>query len=201
MDREKIEKTIRNFQKHGFGALYFETAAQAADYLAGEIQNTSVGIGGSMTVKQMQLDKRLAENNDVYWHWLAAGRETTRMANASRVYITSANALSENGEIVNIDGTGNRLSAALYGPERVYVVCGINKLEPDLESAIRRARNVASPLNARRIGVNTPCVKGELKCHDCSSPERICRALLITERKPGGVGGMELVLIGESLGY
>ena len=197
----KYDKVLKKFEKHGFAAKYFETAGEASDYLAGEIQNTTVGIGGSMTVKEMKLDERLSPSNQVFWHWKDSSKETVLNANASHVYITSANAISEDGEIVNIDGTGNRVATTLYGPERVYVVCGINKLEPDRSAAIKRARNVAAPLNARRIGAKTPCVKGKLKCHDCSSAERICHALVLTQRKPNGVGRMELVLIGEKLGY
>ena len=197
----KTDKMQKKFEKHGFSFKYFKTAEKAAEYLTKEIQGTTVGIGGCMTAEQMKLDEKLSVNNQVFWHWKNPGRETVLAANAAKVYITSANALSEKGEIVNIDGTGNRLAATLYGPERVYVVCGINKVEPSRSAAVKRARNVAAPLNARRLGAKTPCAKGTMKCHNCSSPERICHALLLTERKPNGVGQMEIVLIGQELGY
>ena len=116
------------------------------------------------------------------------------------VYLTSANAVSAMGEIVNIDGTCNRVAGSLYGFDACYVVCGVNKLTPDLTSAMRRARTIAAPLNARRLGKRTPCaVDG--KCHDCRSPERICRAMAVLMAPPARMRHYEIVLIGEELGY
>ena len=108
--------------------------------------------------------------------------------------------MAETGEIINIDGTGNRVAAVSYGHKKVYIIVGKNKVEPDFEKALFRARNVAAPLNARRLARNTPCVKNELKCHDCKSPERICRTLSVFYTKPSGCE-YEVVLINEELGY
>ena len=116
------------------------------------------------------------------------------------VYLSSANGLSETGEIVNIDGKCNRVAATLFGPKRCIFVCGVNKLRPDLQSAIERARNIAAPLNAKRLNKKTPCaVDG--RCHNCKSPERICRAMVIHMGVPSGFESCEVVLIGEKLGY
>ena len=118
------------------------------------------------------------------------------------VYISSANGVAETGELVNIDGTGNRVSATLYGPEKVYFIVGLNKLAPDLEGAIWRARNIASPLNAKRLNRRTPCAMAEeMKCYDCRSPERICRGMTIHMGPMKGVGETVVVLIDETLGY
>jgi len=110
------------------------------------------------------------------------------------------NGIAETGEIVNIDNTGNRVAATLYGHKKVYLVAGLNKVAPDLSGAIDRARNIAAPPNAKRLGKKTPCaVKGD-RCYDCKSPERICRTLnVLWERPTGSV--YEVILINENLGY
>ena len=103
--------------------------------------------------------------------------------------------------LINIDGTCNRVGGLLYGHEKVYLVVGVNKIAPDYDAALFRARNVAAPLNARRLDRKTPCAQGkELKCYNCASPERICRALTVLWTKPGGAD-YEIVLIDEPMGY
>lgn len=194
-----IEKTIKNLENRGFTAKYFPTAAEAADYLEAEIRGKSVGIGGSMTARDLGLYKRLAKNNTVHGHWQIPGPETIAKANAAEVYITSANAITEQGEILNIDGRGNRLAAQVYGDKKVYYVAGVNKICPDFSSALDRARNVASVKNAARFGLSTPCQADE-KCHDCRSPQRICNALIVHWAPMMGMEG-EVVLIGEEMGF
>ena len=194
-----LEKTIKNLQKRGFGAVYFSTAAEAAAYLKEQIKGTSVGIGGSMTAKDMNLYELLSEENEVYGHWHIPGDETVAKANAAKVYITSANALTEDGEILNIDGRGNRLAAQVYGDKRLYFVVGVNKICPDFNSALDRARNVASVKNAARFGLPTPC-QTDGKCHDCHAPQRICNALMVHWAPMMGMVS-EVVLIGEEMGF
>ena len=197
------EKVLANLKKHGFNALWFETKEDAAQYLCGEIVDSSVGFGGSVTAQTMGIYEKLGEHNEVYWHWYAQDRgEAQKKAAAARVYILSANALAETGEIVNIDGNGNRLASAFYGHERVVFVVGVNKLVPDLPAAIDRARNVASPLNARRLQRKTPCALSEpMRCHDCSSPERICSGMSILYERMWSTPKMDVLLINEELGY
>lgn len=198
-----IEKTIKNLKGRGFKVSYFETKAQAAHYLVGAIADTTVGIGGSVTVEQLGIYPRLMEKNKVYWHWSNGGNAPDEMAQAmnARVYLSSANAISEDGEIVNIDGRGNRVAACLHGKEKVYIISGTNKLCPNLHAAIDRARNVAAPKNAQRLGKNTPCaVKGD-KCYDCRAKERICNSMVIHMGKMSGVGETEVVLVNEELGF
>ena len=198
-----IEKTIRNLKNRGFNARYFATKEEAADELAASLHGTTVGFGGSMTAQQMGLYELLRRENEVYWHWKEEDRAAAQVKAAqAKVYIMSANALAETGEIVNIDGNGNRIASMFYGHDRVIFVVGINKLTPDLQSAIERARNVASPLNARRFGRKTPCVLTEpMRCHDCSGPERICSGMAILMEKMGSIREMDVYLIGEELGY
>ncbi len=196
-----IEKIKKNFEGRGFSFKHFATGAEATAYLEGEIRDTSVGIGGSKTVEALGLFEKLGENNNVAWHWRQDADEARARAAVAEVYITSANGLSENGEIVNIDGMGNRIASNLYGHKRLYIVAGENKLRPDLESAYDRARNIAAPLNARRFGKNTPCATGELRCYDCRREERICRGVSILLEPMMGTEKVEIVLIAEELGY
>ena len=198
-----IESVLGNLKKHGFHALWFETKEEAAQYLCDEIKGSSVGFGGSVTAQAMGLYEKLGECNEVFWHWCAQDRgEAQKKAAAAKVYILSANALSETGEIVNIDGNGNRLASAFYGHERVVFVVGVNKIVPDLSAAIDRARNIASPLNARRLQRKTPCALSEpMRCHNCSSPERICSGMSILYERMWSTPQMDVLLINEELGY
>lgn len=198
MDYQVLKK---NFENHRFHTSYFETKEEAVLYLKEKIQGTTVGFGGSVTSDQMGLYEALKENNTVYWHWKEKGRETLKNAQTAEAYILSANGVSETGEIVNIDGTGNRLSASLFGPKRVFYVVGKNKIAPDLPSAMKRARDVASAKNALRLKRNTPCAaNGGDKCYNCNSPERICNATVILERPCNGME-VEILFINEELGY
>lgn len=188
-------------EKNGFAVRCFATAAEAAEKIAAEVRGKTIGIGGSMTVQELGLYDRLVQENTVYWHWKTPGAETLQKAAAAQVYLLSANAVSATGELVNIDGTGNRIAAALYGHERVIFLVGKNKIAPTLAEAIARARNIAAPKNARRLNRKTPCAQAEpMRCHDCRSPERICNGLAIHARPMGGVR-TEVILIEEELGY
>lgn len=199
-----LEKTIESFRKNGYTVSYFETAAEASEYLNREIDGVSVSSGGSMTVNEMGLIDSLSKHNTYISHWNVPQGMTVQQvlekAMHTDVYLLSANGASENGELVNIDGTGNRIASSFYGHKKVYFILGTNKFEPDLESAIHRARNIASPLNAKRLGKKTPCaVKGD-RCYNCDSPERICNGMSIHFRKMNSCDE-EIVIVGEKLGY
>ena len=199
-----INAIIQNFQKHGFQAVSFPTKEEAAAYLNREIDGVSVAYGGSMTLAQLGLLDLLKTHNDVIGHWNVPDgmtkQEVYAKAAVTDVYLTSANGASESGELVNIDGFGNRVSSALFGHKKIYFIVGTNKFMPTLEKAMWRARNVASPLNAQRLGRKTPCaVKGD-RCYDCSSPERICNGFVIHARKMTSCE-MEVVIVEEPLGF
>lgn len=195
-----MEKVLENLRRRGFVPKLFAAAEDAADYIAGSLSGQTIGFGGSVTVDGMGLYERLGQNNTVLWHWKEKAPDMQRRASAAPVYIASANAIAATGEIVNIDGTGNRVSAMQYGKERVYIVCGVNKLTDTLPEAIRRAREVAAPRNAARLKLRTPCV-ADGKCHDCASPDRICQIEVVLRGKPMGVAQMEVILINQTLGY
>lgn len=194
-----LEKTMKNLEMRGFKVKYFETGKDAAAYVDGEIDGSTVGMGGSKTVEALGLFDMLSAHNDVAWHWRTPGRETLLKALTADCYICSANAITEDGQLLNIDGTGNRISATTFGHKKVFIVAGTNKICPDFDSALSRARNVAAVKNAGRFDIKTPC-KIDGKCHDCRSPQRICNALTVLW---GPMKGMEteVVLIGEELGY
>ena len=193
-----FEEVKKNLEARGFSVSTFSTAAEAAAYLDSAIDGTTVGIGGSMTVQQMGLHEKLAAHNEVHWHWTDGPEARAKAAHAD-VYITSANGLTENGEVINVDGAGNRVASTLYGHKRVYFIIGRNKLAPTYDEALWRARNIAAPKNAQRLGKKTPCaVKGD-RCYDCKSPDRICRGLVVLWGPSMGVE-TEIVLVDEDLG-
>lgn len=195
---EQFDAVKKNLEQRGFTVACFATKEAAAEYLNGAIDGVSVGFGGSGTLEAMGLYDSLSGHNTVYWHWKEGEAARTAAADAE-VYLSSANAIAETGEIVNIDGLGNRAASTLYGHRKLYIVAGRNKLAPDFHQALWRARNVAGPKRARQMNKRTPCaIRGD-RCYDCKSPDRICRGLVVLW---GPTLGMptEVVLIDEELG-
>ena len=194
----------RNLEARGFTVSSFETAAEAATHLNMQIDGATVAFGGSMTLRELGLFESLSAHNTVYSHWNApAGMdaaELQRRAQTSEHYLLSANGLAATGELINIDGTGNRVSSMLFGHKKVWYVVGRNKLAPDYDTALWRARNIAAPKNAQRLGVKTPCAETGDRCYDCKSPQRICRGLVVLWEAVKGCES-EVVLIDEDLGY
>lgn len=201
MDMKRVMAALR---ERRYEVSHFATGEEAALYLDGKIDGRLVGFGDSETMISMGLYERLASHNDVYdpkhprdgMDFYA----TARRCLTTDIFLTSVNGLAETGEMVNIDGTGNRVAGSLFGHEKVYFVVGANKIAPTLEEAAWRARNVAAPLNAERHGYKTPCVIGKDHCYDCKSPQRICNAQTIYWRKMNHTA-MEVVLIDEHLGF
>lgn len=193
-----FEVVKKNLEARGFAVTVCETAAEAAAYLNKAIDDKTVGIGGSLTIKELDIHNKLVLHNEVYWHWL--GGQTDRdLAAGADVYLTSANGLAETGEIVNIDGVGNRVASTAYGHEKVYFVIGRNKLVPTFEEAVWRARNIAAPKNAQRLGFKTPCAVKADRCYDCRSKERVCRSLVVLWGPSMGME-TEVILVNEDLG-
>ena len=204
MERKNFDTLAKKLISLGYTVHCFETSTEASVYLNEQIHNQTVGFAGSMTLEKMGLYERLSEHNEVHWHHRIPEGKTSKdvrlKANAATIYITSVNGISENGEIVNIDANCNRVASSFYGHEKVYFVIGENKIAKDYESALYRARNIAGTLNAKRLGVKTPCAEKADRCYDCKSPERICRGLSVLWSKPM-TGEFEVILIHEELGY
>ena len=203
-----IEKTIKALERNKFIVHYFETGSEAVTYLKNRIQNKCVAIGDSRTLLEIGVHDALSEVNedvtDIQRPLPGESFRDTALRTMGRdVFLTSVNALAQTGEMVNIDGTGNRVAASLFGSQEVFFVLGINKITPDLSSAIYRARNVAAPLNSKKNKKSAlnPCATLEEKCYDCGSPDRICNALTIYYKKMRNMQTMEVIIINESLGF
>ena len=201
MDFTKLKNSLEGL---GYIVSEFNDAEEATKHLSNQLSNRTIGIGGSVTVDEMKLYDALVSHNDVYWHMRLpenmSAMEARKRANLADFYISSVNGIAETGEIINIDNTGNRVSAISFGHDKVYLIVGENKIASSYEEALDRARNIAAPLNAKRLGVKTPCaIKGD-KCYDCKSPQRICRNFSVLWKKPTG-SEYEVILIHEKLGY
>lgn len=186
LSKEQINTLISNFAKRNIEALYFDTLDEAKAKIIEIIPTEAViGIGNSQTLKKMDISRVLTlKGNRVYDKTLAKSKaeikELKKKSLLTDWYITGSNAVSLEGHIVNIDHSGNRVAAMIYGPEKVIVVVGTNKIEDTLENAMKRARNHAAPLNAKRAGYNPPCI--ELKrCVDCSTKDRVCYNVVTIE--------------------
>ncbi len=199
---------IRNFKKRGIDGIYCESRADAVLEICRHIPAGSlVGLGGSETVIESGLLDALRKMNlrllDRYKEGVSKEEinEMRLQGLLSDIFIMSSNAVSADGRLVNIDGTGNRAAALIFGPKKVIVLAGMNKVAPGLDAAIARARNVAATANSLRVGVDTPCSHTGF-CQDphCHPPQRICCQLVVTEScmTPGRI---RVVLVGEDLGY
>ena len=195
-DFSKVEQALKD---RGYAVSTFSTAQEAAAYLDRQIDGKTVGFGGSVTLQDMGLYELLSRHNTVIWHWKSKDPAARRDALMTQIYISSVNGLAQTGEMVNIDGSGNRVAATLFGHEKVYFVIGRNKLAPTYEEALWRARNIAGPKNARRLGLKTPCAAKADRCYDCKSPDRICRGL-VTLWSPMLDMAAEVLLVDEDLG-
>ncbi|MCI9588797.1 MAG: LUD domain-containing protein [Oscillospiraceae bacterium] len=196
---EALKQTL---EQNGFTVTVCATGAEAAAYLNRVIDGTTVGCGGSMTLRQLDLYRSLGMHNTLYYHGISEDpQEARRKAMTTEVYLLSANGIAEDtGEIINIDGTGNRVASTLFGHRRVYFVAGRNKVSPDFAAALHRVRNVVAPKNAQRLGCKTPCAVKADRCYNCKSPERICRGLVVHYQKMLSME-MEVVMVDEDLGF
>ena len=199
------QKMINNLKRRNFEAFYCPTAAEAVEKVSSLIPDgSSVTWGGSMTIRDMGLTAALHKRDlDILDRDLAADRDEAqriyREAFNVDYYLSSVNAISEDGVIVNIDGNGNRVAAITFGPKKVILVVGLNKVTQDVESALARARSTASPINAARFDIKTPC-RADGTCHNCNSPESICNYIHFM-RNSHPAGRHTVVLVGEDLGY
>lgn len=196
---------VENLNKLHFEAYYCPTAAEALEKALSLIpEKSSVSWGGSMTIRDMGLTQALHERDYTVID-RDLGKTPEEVAELHRkglladYFLTSTNAISEDGVLVNIDGTGNRLAAICFGPKNVIVICGMNKVAKDVDAAIKRARSYAAPINSMRFMGKTPCaITG--KCHNCTSTECICNQILIT-RVCRPAQRIKVILVGEDMGF
>ena len=209
-DRERLFRVKEALEKNGFKVVVASSKVDAVEKVLGLIPvDVKVGVGGSVTVRELGLIEALRERgNVVVDHWLPDVLLEAKLpfmveAHNSDVFLCSSNAVTEDGKLVNVDSTGNRVASMIFGPGRVVVVVGWNKIVRDVEAGLKRLKEVAGPLNAKRHNIRElPCVKTGV-CTDCDSPKRICRAITILERAPNRVRkpNMTVVLVAEELGF
>jgi L-lactate utilization protein LutB len=203
---ETVAEVVARLKKNEMEALYFSTAAEAREEVLRRIPpEATVGVGGSVTLREMGLLEALEKRgNEVYDHWkeglsnegrLEVGKKHPR----SDVFLTSTNALTMDGKLINVDATGNRITSMIMGPQKVLVIAGVNKIVKNLNQGLARLKKIA-PRNCRRRKDPTPCAN-DLTCHDCDTPARICRVTTIIERRPWGMKEFTVILVGEELGY
>lgn len=201
MDLQNVAKAL---EKNRYEVKVFDTKEEAVQYLDGLFDNLIVGFGDSETMEQMHLYETLSAHNTVIDPKQSVDNDDflhiARDCLTTEVFLTSVNGMTEDGVLINLDGTGNRVAGSLFGHRKVYFIVGRNKIAPDIEQAIWRVRNIAAPKNAKRLQLRTPCaIKGD-KCYNCASPDRICNGLLIQMKKMNDMD-MEIVLINEDLGF
>ena len=202
---EKLEKTAAALRRRGFEAVVFETAKEAADYLLSDMPaGETVGFGGCMTAKQMGLETLLrAAGHKVLWHWEVDPADRPALLHEAMnapLYVCSASAVTEDGLMVQIDGTGNRIAAMCYGPGTVYVLIGRNKIvSGGYAQAVKRIKEVACPLNARRFKLHSPCAENR-PCNPAACEKPMCHITAAFDRAPNGKR-TQVVLINEDLGY
>ena len=197
-----LESMREVLHKKGFKTSVFADAKEAKKAALELIGEGSVGIGGSMTIKDMGIyDELISSGNEVSWHWREQDALKARSnAMVNDFYLSGANALCENGSLVNIDGFGNRVMGMVYGCQNVIIFIGKNKIVKDYNAAISRIKTTVCPQNARRLGYSTPCAKTG-QCADCNNPNRMCRVTTMIEYPPHGVKNFYIYLINENLGY
>ena len=203
---ERLAQTIiKNLKRRHIEGFYCPTGADAVNKVVELIEDgSSVTWGGTMTVRDLGIPEALKSRGtlEVIDRDLATTAEEKQSmylrAFSTDVYLTSANAISEDGIIVNIDGNGNRVAAITWGPKKVIFVIGLNKVAQTVEAALARARSTASPINAARFDINTPCQMDGV-CHNCNSADSICNYVHFLRNSPKG--RHQVVLVGEDLGY
>jgi len=201
-----METTLQSLKKHGFGAVFSPSRQGAADFIMQQAADCqTVGIAGTHTARALGIVPMLEKaGKALYDHWqLKPGTpqevECRKQQMRADLFISSANAVTMTGEIVNRDGFGNRTNSMTFGPGKVIVVAGRNKIVPNLDAAINRIERIAGPIRAMSLNRKTPCVKSGY-CMDCDSPERICNITSIIHRRPG-LTNITVVLLDEDLGY
>lgn len=202
----RIEKVMLALERNKMTPFYVESSSELLELIKELIKDDKlITAGGSMTLKESGVtDMLLSEYQGVYLDRSAANGpdevgEIMRKAFVSDTFFTSTNALTEDGELYNVDGNGNRVSAMIFGPKQVIVVAGVNKIVADMDEAVRRVETVAAPKNTVRLDCGTPCAKtGE--CAHCHSDRRICCSYvrLAQQRVPGRI---KVIIVNESLGY
>jgi hypothetical protein len=201
-----IERTVKALESNYFAARVFRKRKDLVNAVLDQVKpGMTVGFGGSVTIRELGLIDMLKEKGaETLDHW----REGLTKEEIARIrkrqltcdlFLSGTNAVTEKGELLNIDGVGNRINGMTYGPGKVIVISGYNKIVPDVEAALERVKNMAAPMNAKRLNLPLPCAETG-RCHDCKSEARICRIVSIIQRKPNATD-FSVYLLNEELGF
>lgn len=200
------EKAAAALQKNNFTAAYYPDRAAAIEAILAAIPaGATIGVGGSVTTNQLGLLELLEQRGHTIYNHNKPGltpqeaMELRRKEIVSDVFLTSTNALTLDGKLVNVDGSGNRVAAMIFGPRKVIVIAGINKIVKDVDAALQRIKLYAAPTNNMRLNRPNPCVQAG-ECLDCQLPTRICNVYSIMAKRPSGTD-IAVYIIGENLGY
>lgn len=206
VNEQKIERTIKALEKNNMKGYLVKNKEELLEKIQELVKEDSlVSCGGSMTLFETGVIDFLRSGKYKFLDRYEANltpediKEIYRKTFSADAYFTSTNAITENGELYNVDGNGNRIAAMLYGPDKVIVVTGVNKIVKNVEEAINRNKEICAPANAKRIGTNTPC-KTTGHCMDCYSPERICCEYTLIKRQRSA-NRMHVIFINENFGY
>lgn len=207
-DEKITEITASQLRKNGFDVRCVPSKREALNTLLEIIPvEAKIGAGGSVTLRELGLIEALVKRGNVVAdHWRSGLTQTEknqlrRDQLASDIFISSTNAVTMDGKLVNADGAGNRVAAMIFGPRKVIIVAGVNKIVRDFDEALVRIRNVAAPMNAKRLGSRSPCgTTGLCAEEQCETPERLCNVITILERRPSETE-TTVLLVGESLGF
>jgi hypothetical protein len=205
-EEHQVERTIKALRKNRFDAEFTPQASDAAGEVFKRIpEGATVGIGGSITLSQIGFIEEAKKHPIQLLYPFAPGLSAEEGLRIRReilladVFVASSNAVTEDGKLFNIDGTGNRVAAMTFGPKQVILVCGVNKIVKDLEEAERRVQEWVSPMNVKRLGFKNPCAETG-QCADCNSPQRICNIFTVLAKKPLRTD-FTVLLVGEALGF
>ena len=202
----KINRTIEALKKNNMNGYYAKNRDEVIELIKGIVsEGSKVAVGGSETLSELGILEHLRSGRydflDRYKEGLTREEVTNifKQSFLADAYLSSCNAITENGELYNVDGNGNRVAAMLYGPDKVIVICGINKIVKDVDEAIKRNREISAPMNAKRLNKKTPCTKVGY-CMNCNSPERICNEYTLIKKQRSSER-MHVIFLNENLGY
>jgi hypothetical protein len=203
---QRIKRTMENLEKNNMEAFYVEDEAAVIEKIKELVsEGSSVAVGGSMTLFETGIIELLRNGKYEFYDRYKEGlgpegiKEVFRKSFFADAYFTSSNAVTEAGELYNVDGNGNRVAAMMYGPDKVIVVVGYNKIVKDVQTAQERCRLIAAPANNTRLNLSNPCSKVGT-CMDCKSPSRICNNYVVIGRQ-GRQGRIKVIIVGKELGY
>jgi L-lactate utilization protein LutB len=202
---KQVERTINALKKNNFEAIFVPDSKSACEEVMKQVPDgATVGVGGSVTLTQIGLLDSLGKRNINFIWPMRQGKTPEEILGliqksfSSDIFLSSTNAVTEDGKLFNVDASGNRVGPMFIGPRKTIIVCGVNKIVKDIEAAEKKLKEWTAPQNAKRLGRKTPCAETGV-CADCNSPDRICNIYVTLAKKPARIDVL-VILVGEQLG-